>query len=43
MSCDEINGFFAHVREEHGFVLDPKRTVFYGICEKCAAAASEGK
>ncbi len=42
LSCDEINGFFAHVREEHGFVLDPKRTVFYGICEKCAAAAGEG-
>ena len=35
LSCDEINEFFDHVSTEHGFVLDPKRTVFYGICEDC--------
>ena len=35
LSCDEINEFFEHVSSEHGFVLDPKRTVFYGICEDC--------
>ncbi|MBQ2156097.1 MAG: transcriptional repressor [Clostridiales bacterium] len=35
LSCDEINEFFEHVSTEHGFVLDPKRTVFYGICEDC--------
>ena len=35
LSCDEINEFFEHVEKEHGFILDPKRTVFYGICENC--------
>ena len=35
LNCDEINAFFEHVSEEHGFVLDPKRTVFYGICNEC--------
>ena len=35
LSCNEINEFFEHVSNEHGFVLDPKRTVFYGICSDC--------
>ena len=38
LSCDEINAFFAHIRSEHGFMLDPKRTVFYGLCDKCQEA-----
>ena len=36
LSCDEINEFFEHVEKEHGFMLDPKRTVFYGICDDCS-------
>lgn len=39
LSCDEIDGFFAHVKKDHGFVLDPKRTVFYGLCTECSAKA----
>jgi len=35
LSCDEINEFFDHVSKEHGFLLDPKRTVFYGLCNEC--------
>ena len=37
--CDELKSVVEHIKEEHNFVLDPKRTVFYGICEKC----KEGK
>jgi Fur family ferric uptake transcriptional regulator len=40
LNCDEINAFFEHVSEEHGFVLDPKRTVFYGICNECNSKES---
>ena len=33
--CDEIKSVLNHIREEHNFIIDPKRTVFYGICDKC--------
>ncbi len=35
MECHELSLIKDHLMEEHGFVLDPLRTVFYGICEKC--------
>ena len=25
-----------HMKLEHGFMLDPKRTVFFGLCDECA-------
>ena len=36
MHCDEIPQMQQHIREHHGFVIDPTRTVFYGVCETCA-------
>ena len=33
--CDELKSIIGHIKEEHDFILDPKRTVFYGICNKC--------
>lgn len=35
LHCEEILAIGSHLEEEHGFLLDPKRTVFYGICEEC--------
>lgn len=35
LKCDELSGIGAHLYEEHRFMLDPKRTVFYGLCDKC--------
>lgn len=35
LNCEEIDELFKHVSEEHGFLLDPRRTVFYGICAGC--------
>ena len=37
MSCGEVTGLADHVREHHGFKIDPRRTVFYGICEDCSS------
>ncbi len=37
LHCDEMQSFIHHLSEEHHFVLNPARTVFYGLCEKCAA------
>ncbi|MBR5377407.1 MAG: transcriptional repressor [Lachnospiraceae bacterium] len=35
LHCDELAAITGHLYEEHSFRLDPKRTVFYGSCEKC--------
>ena len=35
LHCDELSGIKEHLYEEHRFNLDPKRTVFYGLCETC--------
>ena len=36
MHCEELEGIASHLQSEHGFTLDPLRTVFYGVCEACA-------
>ncbi|SCW48933.1 Fur family transcriptional regulator, ferric uptake regulator [Ruminococcaceae bacterium YRB3002] len=36
LGCDEISALNDHIREHHGFTINPRRTVFYGICEDCA-------
>ncbi len=35
LHCDELSGVMKHLYEDHQFNLDPKRTVFYGLCETC--------
>ena len=36
MDCSEITELTEHLRSEHGFTIDPLRTVFYGVCAECA-------
>lgn len=36
LHCEDLDGFKDHLMEHHSFQLDPRRTVFYGICGKCA-------
>jgi Fur family ferric uptake transcriptional regulator len=35
VECSELSKISLHIEEHHGFVLDPSKTVFYGICENC--------
>ncbi len=35
LHCEELKEIGKHLNEEHGFRLNPLRTVFYGICEEC--------
>ena len=35
MQCDEMEEISAHLMKEHGFQINPMRTVFYGLCEEC--------
>lgn len=39
LHCEELEGLSAHVREHHGFHINPLRTVFYGLCEECGGGA----
>lgn len=36
LECDELKELGGHLKTEHGFVINPLRTVFYGICIDCA-------
>lgn len=35
LNCDHLREISDHVAAEHGFAIDPARTVFYGVCEQC--------
>lgn len=41
MECHEIEALEKHISEHHGFRIDPKRTVFYGLCADCRKALEE--
>ncbi len=36
LHCEELDEIVGHMQSEHGFMMDPRRTVFYGICEECS-------
>ncbi len=33
--CEEVKKLQEHIIKEHNFIIDPVRTVFYGICKSC--------
>ena len=35
LHCEELNALAEHLNREHQFVMDPRRTVFYGLCDEC--------
>ena len=37
LSCKTLEEISAHVLYEHGFSIDPEKTVFYGNCRECGA------
>ena len=37
LSCKTLEEISAHVLSEHGFSIDPAKTVFYGKCRECGA------
>ena len=39
MDCDELQAIRAHLLEHHGFSWNSGKTVFYGLCAECRAAA----
>lgn len=35
VECRELARIAAHMEGEHGFAIDRKKTVFYGLCDAC--------
>lgn len=35
LHCQELEELRQHIFAQHGFSLDPIRTVFYGVCDQC--------
>lgn len=36
--CHALESLFAHMASEHGFAVDGRKTILYGVCEKCRGA-----
>ena len=43
VNCHEEAHLEEHLFKEHGFAVNPLRTVFYGICEACREKCKEKK
>jgi len=41
LECEELATIKGHLESDHGFVLNPLKTVFYGICTECASKQKE--
>lgn len=41
LDCDMLQSFVHHVSREHGFLVDQRRTVIYGVCAACQTAEGD--
>lgn len=35
LDCSHLGELYRHLEQEHHFRIDPRRTLFYGLCERC--------
>lgn len=35
LHCEEIEALIKHIEKNHSFVINPRRTVLYGLCDSC--------
>ena len=35
LHCDEAEAFARHLGQHHGFTLDERQTILYGVCQAC--------
>ena len=43
LDCEQLKELTEHIKERHGFLLDPERTILYGICADCSRKEAENK
>lgn len=36
MDCEHLTHLKKHINTEHGFNINPLKTIFYGVCEGCS-------
>lgn len=41
LDCSHLKTLYQHLEQEHFFVIDPRATVFSGLCDVCAAQRKE--
>lgn len=41
--CADVSKLYRHISADHGFEVDPARTVFLGICGKCGESKESGE
>lgn len=43
LDCAQLKPFYDHLEREHHFVIDPRATMFTGLCDLCAAGRREAR
>jgi Fur family ferric uptake transcriptional regulator len=43
LDCDVLEDVATHVRKDHGFQINPLKTVFYGTCGRCSAKRKKSR
>lgn len=41
LDCSHLGELYAHLLQEHHFAINPRRTLFYGLCERCSQEDSQ--
>jgi len=41
LDCSHLRPLYDHLEQEHHFLIDPRETVFTGLCDVCAARRRE--
>ena len=41
LDCSHLGELYSHLLSEHHFVINPRRTLFYGLCQACAEEREE--
>lgn len=36
LDCAQLSPLYRHIQEEHHFIINPRKTLLYGLCETCA-------
>lgn len=43
LECSHLKEFSRHIRQEHGFLLEPEHLILYGYCSSCGGQIPEQK
>lgn len=41
LDCPQLRALYQHIAAEHGFQVDPRRTILTGLCGRCAKREAE--